>query len=413
LTSTFIAEKLRDNPSKTEAQKIIISFLENCDILKTRVASLKAIEQFGIRNKEVYEILENIVISDENSVIRAEAASLIVKDFINYGTHALKYIIENERSLLVIKGLINALKYRNCDISNSLYDKFISKQAKTYLIYPKEMEFLINLECMKETKELGFFKPVIKNNHIIKLDLAGWNLDYLPDSIGHLTHLTSLNLWNNNLSTLPKTFQQLFNLEELFLDWNNFARIPQIDWLRLKSLNKLTLTNNLDLKLDENSFRQLLMQNFSMKYIKEGVNKEDVLALISLEVMIGQKIEKLENKQELNKLYACNYKINESGFITGIYLYGFYSFQIKNIPNEFFTLKYLKELIIRHQNIKQIPKFINNLLSLEKLDLMGNQIEKLPNSLRYLTKLEYLDLEGNNIKEIPDYILNSNINIWL
>jgi Leucine-rich repeat (LRR) protein len=413
LSSTFLAEILRDNPSKAEIQNVLISLLENCEILNTRIASLKAIERYRIKNEEIYKILENILISDENSLIRSEAVSLIIKNFIKFGVNALNFIIENEKSLLVIKRLWNGLKFSNSKIANMLYDKVIIKYVNTYLLVPKEVVFLIDLECMKETQEFGFFKPMIKNHHILRLDLAGWNLDHLPDSIGDLVCLTHLNLWNNKLRNLPKSFENLSNLEELYLDWNNFTKIPEIDWLYLKSLKKLSLANNSHLIPNNHSLQELLKQNFSIKYEKEGVDKNEIPALISLEVLTGQKVEKVDDNQKLNNLYAFNYRIDKSGHIIGIYIYGYYDVQIKRIPNEIFSLKFLKELVIRHQQIEEIPKCVNNLLSLEKLDLMGNKLERLPSTLRNFTKLVYLDLEGNNIKYIPEDIQNSNINVWL
>ncbi|MFX0012208.1 MAG: leucine-rich repeat domain-containing protein, partial [Candidatus Hermodarchaeota archaeon] len=268
-------------------------------------------------------------------------------------------------------------------------------------------------DCIKEKDNIGPFKIQIKKNHIIVLDLAGWNLETVPNSIKALSYLKKLNLWNNRLNYLPKSFGNLSNLEELYLDWNNFKMIPEIDWAKLKFLKKLSLTNNPELHINNLSHNHELIQYLGKKYVNEGVKDKEVSALIGLELLTGHKIRKLGNKTELNKLYACNYIINDSGNITGLYLYGYYGFQIKRIPHEVFSLNYLKDLIIRNQQIEMIPECIDNLFLLKRLDLMGNKLKELPKSLNQLKNLEYLDIEGNHIKHIPEIILNSEINLWV
>lgn len=413
MTYTLITELLKDNLNKVEVRTLIPLLLENHDDIRTIIAAIKAIKHYNLISKEIYEIVENLAISDESPIIRSEAIKVIINCFSSNGYGALKYLIENETSRFVIKKFRNELKLKNCEISRRLYYEFIRKYSDFYSVFPEEAEFLFDLDCITENENLGHFKTHIKKGHIIILDLAGWNLETLPDSIKALSYLKKLNLWNNRLKDLPKSFGSLSNLEEFYLDWNNFKKIPEIDWTKLKSLKKLSLTNNPELHINNLSLNHELIQYLGKKYVNEGVKEKEVSALIGLELLTGHKIRKLENKAALNKLYACNYIINDSGNITGLYLYGYYGFQIKRIPQEVFSLNYLKDLIIRNQQIEMIPEGINNLSFLKTLDLIGNNLKELPKSLNQLKNLEYLDIEGNYIKHIPEVILNSEINLWV
>ena len=413
MTSPLITELLKDKLNKIEVKNIIPLLLENHDDIKTRIAAIKAIKHYDLISKEMYEIVENLAISDESPIVRSEAIKVIINCFINDGNSALKYLVENETSLFVIKKFRNELKLKSCEISRRLYYEFIRKYSDFYSVSTEEAEFLFDLDCIKENENRGHFKTQIKKGHIIVLDLAGWNLKTVPNSIKALSYLKKLNLWNNRLNNLPKSFGNISNLEELYLDWNNFKELPEIDWTKLKALKKLSLTNNPELHINNLSLNHELIQYLGKKYVNEGVKDKEVSALIGLELLTGHRIRKLENKTELNKLYACNYIINDSGNITGLYLYGYYGFQIKRIPLKVFSLNFLKDLIIRNQQIEMIPECINNLSLLKTLDLMGNKLKELPQSLNQLKSLEYLDIEGNYIKHIPEIILNSEINVWV
>ncbi|MFX0134699.1 MAG: leucine-rich repeat domain-containing protein [Candidatus Hodarchaeota archaeon] len=254
---------------------------------------------------------------------------------------------------------------------------------------------------------------MIKDKNIIALDFAGKKLKKLPASIGALSNLEHLNLWDNNLIKLPNTIESLLNLQYLYLDWNKFENLPNIQWDKLKSLKKLSYTNNSKVIEFPQSLFRLIKKNFIQKYIDEGVifNEAPVLGL--LEVLTGMKLKKLIKKEKISRLYACDYKINLNGNIIGIYLYGYHSFQINIVPEYLSSLKFLEELTLRDQNIEHIPEFIKNITTLKHLDLRRNNIEIIPESILELKLLEFLDIGENKIKEIPKSIRCSNIDLWL
>lgn len=120
-----------------------------------------------------------------------------------------------------------------------------------------------------------------------------------------------------------------------------------------------------------------------------------------LEFFTGMKLKKSKIDDHIYTHYACNYKINETGHIVGIYLYGYPIFQTCIFPKQLCFLEFLEELILRDQNIKQIPDIIGEIKSLKRLDLMRNRIKIIPKTMKKLDNLETFDISENNIQKVP------------
>ncbi|MHA2007379.1 MAG: leucine-rich repeat domain-containing protein [Promethearchaeota archaeon] len=87
------------------------------------------------------------------------------------------------------------------------------------------------------------FSYILLGHHIIKLNICGKNLNYLPESISQLKLLQTLDLRNNNLTKLPESIGILEFLEELILHDNALKSIPESIG-NLKNLGILHLDNN-------------------------------------------------------------------------------------------------------------------------------------------------------------------------
>lgn len=418
MSNDFKIEKLIFNfknkkISKKEAIEILISLIESSDDVNTRFRSINFLRELDHKSKRVFEILEGCLVSDESSLIRGIAARLLVTKFPKICFDTIKWVMHYDRSVLVLKYLKDYVMNEENEYSQNLSKTLSEFLAENYGVIDKEAFFLLDLEYIKDKNlEIGFFKPLIKKERIISLDLAGLQINKIPFSIGNLTELINLNLWDNNLVTLPRSIENLQKLKYLYLDWNQFSILPNINWMKLKSLRKLSLTNNINLIHIPKSLFLLSKRNFSNKYINEGVNLTDAPLLGLIEILTGQSLSKVGLNEELNKLYACNYRINKEGNVIGIYLYGYHSFKINLIPEQIFSLKFLEELILRQQNIKNIPDSIKKLKFLKKLDLMSNKIKKIPRIINELNTLRYLDLEDNLIKEPPKLKRYSKIDLW-
>ena len=400
--------------TQEEATSLLASLIEGSDNANFRTECIKEFRRIAPKNTSTFKILENCLISDESPLVRSATIKNIFLKFPKLSLIPLKFMLRNDKSILVLKSFFDFLETQQNQYSNELKKELTLHLVKAYNIVHEEIKFLLEIESLiNNERNIGFYKPVTSKGHIIALDLAGQKLTTIPESIGLLSHLEHLNLWNNNLTSLPESIEFLSKLKSLYLDWNNFSIIPEIKWEKLKSLKKLNLNNNILIKNVPDSLFRLAKQNFSKKYIKEEVIALEAPVLGLLEFFTGMKLKKSENNDRLYPHYACNYKISESGHVIGIYLYGYPIFQTCIFPRHLCFLEFLEELVLRDQNIKQIPEIIYKIKSLKRLDLMRNRIKIIPKTMNKLYNLETFDISENNIQKVPEFLKENNIDLWI
>jgi hypothetical protein len=176
---------------------------------------------------------------------------------------------------------------------------------------------------------------------IIELDLNGYNIKSVPESIGQLTQLQHLNLESNKLKSVPESIGKLTQLQHLNLNYNKITSVPE-SIRQLTKLKKLFLYEN---------------------------------QITSVPESIGQ----LTQLQDLVLSYN----------------------QITSVPNSIGQLTQLQYLSLGNNQITSIPESIGKLTQLHTLDLGRNQITNLPESIGQLTQLQYLNLSYNQITSIP------------
>ncbi|XP_060710407.1 leucine-rich repeat-containing protein 20-like [Hemiscyllium ocellatum] len=81
-------------------------------------------------------------------------------------------------------------------------------------------------------------------NQLRELNLAGNNLNHLPDEVKSLTHLTSINLARNKFSVFPHQLTELTTLETINLEENQIAEIPVDSLASMPSLKSLNMKSN-------------------------------------------------------------------------------------------------------------------------------------------------------------------------
>jgi len=400
--------------TQEEATSLLTSLIEGSDNANFRAECIKEFRRIAPKDNCTFKILENCLISDESPLVRSTAAEIVFLKFPKLSLIPLKYMLHNDKSILVLKSFFDFLETQDNQYSNELKKELTLILEKIYHIIHEESKFLLEIESMiNNERKVGFYKPVNKKGHIIALDLAGQKLVTIPESIGTLSKLEHLNLWNNNLTSLPESIESLIKLKSLYLDWNNFSIIPEIKWEKLKALKKLNLNNNIMIKNVPDSLFRLAKRNFSKKYVKEGVITSEAPVLGLLEFFTGMKLKKSKIDDQIYTHYACNYKINESGHIIGIYLYGYPIFQTCIFPKQLCFLEFLEELILRDQNIRQIPDIIGEIKSLKRLDLMRNRIKMIPKTMKKLVNLEHFDISENKIQRIPEFLKENKIDLWI
>ncbi|MFX1256963.1 MAG: hypothetical protein ACFFAN_03825 [Promethearchaeota archaeon] len=107
MTETFSLEKILNNIAtgnlnKITAAEILISFIENCNDIGTRVKSLEILEKINLKNEYIFKILENLLISDENAAVRVTAFKILIHNFPEKGKVPLKWAILHEQSFICL-----------------------------------------------------------------------------------------------------------------------------------------------------------------------------------------------------------------------------------------------------------------------------------------------------------------------
>ena len=409
----------------------LTSIIENHENIELRIKALSQLEKINICNGELFSFLENIAISDENTIIRGRASEIIVKNYLKLGKNAIKWIIENEDSVFVLKSILNAIKQKNIRYYEKVRKLLINRYIGVYNLVESESEFFMDLEFLKTTSTNNFEIGIIYggnsfedkyffnygdeshrfysiNGRVRKLNLYGLRLREIPNSIGNLTKLKDLGLYNNNLTTLPPSVEKLQRLRFLNICNNKFTSIPYII-TKLKGLKGFYIDGNQFDKIPDYSI-EFIRDKVIKKYTKLGINKCEAEIIGILEIFYGMPL-KTDNPEfpfeyELFG-YECKfggawfYNYNDKGHVTELVLCEVnITFLLKYICR----LKHLESLYLLGCNINKIPKAIKNLVVLKKLSLDHNNLKRLPKSLGALKNLKEVDLPGNRFKRIPNVI---------
>ena len=110
--------------------------------------------------------------------------------------------------------------------------------------YNNDFELVKRLDFFEDERDYppSFF-IVIKDKHIIGLDIHCNQLEEFPKSIFKLTHLKKLYLDNNKISIIPDDIGELKSLVDLSLSGNVLTNVPH-SIRKLKSLKNLGLERN-------------------------------------------------------------------------------------------------------------------------------------------------------------------------
>ncbi len=302
--------------SKAIATELLISLIEGSDNPTTRAESIKISEKLKIHDQKIFKILENSLLSDESPLVRKSAANFIGQFFLKKGSNTLIWVIQHDKSPLVIK-VISDL---NSKLNSARY-KSLSKEINMYLaeialsvgIVQNEAKFILDLEALfaqnetdyeLELKSYEFYKKLkdnklgeswltIRNKRIESLSFNYYNWKYLkeipsmfssiselhdpmvylnflgklalksseilkiPDSIARLTNLKQLNLSRNNIKVFPKSILSLVHLKFLDISHNKITDIP-VEIKNLNSLDVLRINHN-DIRKIPNYLREFLL----------------------------------------------------------------------------------------------------------------------------------------------------------
>jgi len=298
ITEKIKKELLNGDLSKENAEKLLISLIENSDKTDIRIESIKILESLKFQDKNLFKILENNLISDDNEYVRASVVHYFINHYQEESVSALRWVIKNDRSPLVLRTFFDFInKFKTTQMK--LIKKDLISWSKNFSskigVNPQEAIFFLDLEVLfakgkknyeldpltyKHFEQSSDFKNgepwlVIKNKHveILNFNYFNWkfiknNIDIvnslsklqdldiylcslrkyqhndvaissIPESIGSLIHLRKLILRRNNLKKLPISMKKLTLLKELDISYNKFKEIPEV----ISSLNILETLN--------------------------------------------------------------------------------------------------------------------------------------------------------------------------
>ena len=318
LSPKMIYKQLERNEiNKFIAYNHLISFLENSEKENIREEAIQILDILGIYDIKLFDILENILISDSNAKIRNIAIKFIDKRFLTKAITPLKWAVNHENDYTCLIGIIKALKrvdseqsklilfnqikkimkvkYLNKEkrIENKKYKKVIKKLLKTkkYETFTiRELSrILINyLTIANLSKQHPNVYYIInpQNGLIKELDLSdfleyevkgtpfGWknNIKSISSIIGlnNLQNLKKIDLSNNQIEYVKELFD-LENLTHLILTNNKISDIENLEYIKkLPNLEYLDLRHNdIVKKIKPNEFgnniRVLLKDNLLLK----------------------------------------------------------------------------------------------------------------------------------------------------
>ena len=190
----------------------------------------------------------------------------------------MKYVrCKNEYGLQLYKNYMSVVedikilgkKFHLGGLPNNIFKfKYLHHTFREYLIFPKEICNLINLEVINMS--YNFIKKIprginqltnlntfwLYHNEITNIPLklcqltklTSLDLSYnlitkIPDQICQLVNLKLLNLYNNRITNIPNKIYKLTNLEQLYLDYNQIVRVP-LGVCNLTKIKQVDLSNN-------------------------------------------------------------------------------------------------------------------------------------------------------------------------
>ncbi len=330
----------------------------------------------------------------------------------------LEHKIQNENNIKVLKTILDLID-NNESVAN-LKQKLLTRISPFYGVMPEEVQIILEIESkiyMYNNLSEIFFRDygseqvddvrikrkiyAVEKGHIIALNASNLGYDSFSELTKSLIEIRYLDVSCNSISTLPTWLNSLSKLKMLDISYNIITKFPKFleDHPSLPSIN---LSQNP--LIEDVSDRILTL--IAKKYVKENVKEKDAIVLAFLETKIGKSLVKCKNTDNPHTLNtAFHFKINEKGYITGLFIYDFETYKFTYFPEQIVSLKYLEELNLSENfYIDIIPDSIYKLKSLRSLNMSGNSIQKFSDSITKLENLEIINLSGNQIEQIPKSI---------
>ncbi len=395
--------------AKEATKKCLLEFIENSEVEQVRVDAISRLISLEIDAKELFKLLESLLISDNSSLVREKSLELIGEEFSEKSLNLYKQVIDQDISARVFSALYKRLEHLEGSLVKELREKIIEKYSKSYLIVLEEVPFLIDLDeiafriwegydyKLEDRSDFHFlelyndswfsgliahetvdFWPrcdgectrfLVKFGHIVAVDASRLKLKKIPRSIKLLRYLKGLILKDNELEDLSEDLASCRYLERLYLGGNKLKKLPQF-LENFKHLRELYVKDCPTLEEISDSMWACASRCFVKKYVDEGVRPEEAPVLSLLRMMVGR-LDRLSDDyySTIDIGYAwCTYKIDDDGHVTTIWINdgdGWYPRLL--VPEQVLSLPYLSELYLSSPYLKISEKFLKRLEDNEEL----------------------------------------------
>ncbi|GFD72566.1 hypothetical protein KUL113_19860 [Tenacibaculum sp. KUL113] len=218
-----------------------------------------------------------------------------------------------------------------------------------------------------------------------------YNSYYMAKS--NLLDVKTLDLKKNEADNFLSNPLDFPNLENLVI---HFSRVSKIKDLKNTKLSSIRIMYSWQLNTLPNNFNQysklkkIEVYNCSLTELPSSIFNNKVISDICL---CNNKISGFPKISENNSIRKLSLDLNN----------------LKKLPSDFFNLKNLEVLTLKHCNIEEFPEVVLNLKNIKVLDLGYNPITKLPSQLAKMRQLEELYIPKTNIKKLPTSFRNSNL----
>ncbi|MFW9877649.1 MAG: leucine-rich repeat domain-containing protein [Candidatus Thorarchaeota archaeon] len=403
----------RNNIDKKKTIDLLISIIENIDDVEVRDDCIEILNKLDFKNKKLFKILENILISDENENLRYTAAKIIKSKFLKNALVPFLWALQHESSynclIIIIKTLkelhdkrinttlICEIKKAGSKIYSKLLDPFLEKINCGEIKSHNLVEILINYTTLKFLKEkFNKLEFKMEDGYVTELDFSKVDNQtiYWRDKCALQDHNDILGIKNFNQIKKITFFSLgwIFSNELTFM--SSLALIQAIERIKNEIAKKILITqlNNI---CHENS-------NSLRKATLKSNGKLESLSISKLSVILRNFLTISFIKR---KYPSVEYKIKQ-GEIVKLQLE---NISLITIPEYFMNFRALQTLVLKRCKLYVIPEFIGSLIKLELIDLDGNNLKTIPKSISQLQSLRFLNLSNNQIEDLPSTIgeLNS------
>lgn len=278
----------KKNLSLKQGLYLLKSFIENSRDPKLRLSGLKYLKRLNIKNKSIYSLLENLLISDTDERVRVYAADFLSSKYIQKAISPISWAIQYEKNyfceISLIKSLarINNTKAKQILVkqiqeicskdyidTQNLYHNFdfIKSIKNAYDFHWNKIptgdiaDILINFKTISNLiQEFYYVFFEWEKGRVISLDLSelGWNVsrtwEFIDASkirdlkeipgIFNLKNLRVLDLSNNHLKSIKELLKFPY-LTHLYLKNNNLEDPENLTYVKeMKKLEYIDIRGN-------------------------------------------------------------------------------------------------------------------------------------------------------------------------